>query len=304
MKLILKVFIIVLSVNNYIAGQTLQDIPDQLTETGSYEVLNLNDFITGSNCYEFDVFPSSIASSGETGHPNLLDIEYEDARENMTVTMKINYAGFNLGQDAQDAIWVYDQQDNLVEVNDSYVDPFNPDEHIFYLNVRGNFDNYLAKVVFYSGVLETTFEYLDVFEYGHNKVLGTALEPFVIDEAPLHFNFNGFNNSITAVVVDEDFNGSMCLDIVAIDCDGEEIGSDQVCYEYGDLECEDHLILSQAQIAQEIMQLFSARFSISSDAIIENTQEIHFSANESVLLLPGFEVKLGSEFNADNNGCQ
>lgn len=304
MKSILHVLIIVVSVINYATGQTLEDIPDQFTEIASYEVLNLNDFITGSSCYEFDVLPSGITASGQAGHPNLLNIEYEDARENMTVTMKINYAGFNLGQHSEDAIWVYDEQDNLVEVNHSYVDPFNPEEHIFYLNVRGNFDNYLAKVIFYSGALGTTFEYFDVFEYGHNNVLGTVLEPFVIDEAPLHFSFNAFTNTISAVIVDENYNGGMCLDVLAIDCDGDEIGSDQVCYEVGQEECEDHLVLGQFILSQEITQMFSARFSISSDAIIENNQEIDFSAGHSILLLPGFEVKIGGEFTTNNIGCQ
>ncbi len=287
-----------------VTAQSLEDIPDQFTETNQYDILNLNDYITGSTCYEFDINPSNIASTGQAGHPNLSNSEYEDARENMTVTMKINYAGFNLGQHPEDAIWVYDNQDNLAEVNDSYVDPFNPDEHIFYLNVRGNFDNYLARVIFYSGVLDTTFEYFDVFEYGHNKVLGTVLEPFVIDEAPLFFNFDDEENTISANIVNSNYAGDICLDVIAFDCEGEEIGTDQVCYKLGQDPCSNHVTVSQELLAAELSQLFLAKFSINSAGVIEEDQVIEFSAGESVCLMPGFEVKQGAEFTVDNVGCQ
>ena len=300
MKSSYRVIAIVVLVVNFLNAQSLEDIPNQFTSTTYYDTLDLSNYITGSNCYQFNFTPSGIGASGLPGHPNLLDIEYQDTRENMTVTMKINYAGFNLGYHPDDAIWVYDDQDNLVEVNNSYVDPFLPGEHIFYLNVRGNFDNYLTKVVFYSGVLETTFEYEDLFEYGHNRILGTVIDPFVIDEAPLYFSYNSIDNTITAEIIDDNYSGDLCLDAVALDCDGEEIGTDQFCYGL----CDDHLTVSQDHITTESMQLFSAGISITSDVIISAGKNITFSAADSILLLPGFEVKQGSQFSTNNIGCQ
>jgi len=248
MKTVLFFLAISLFINHHICAQNLNDMPDQHTETNLYDSLNIDDYITDSDCYDLNIVPTVSHPDAVIGHPNILDTEYQDTRENMTVTLKINYAGFNMGVHPDDEIWVYDEEDRLVEKNVAYDDPFNPGEHLFFLNVRGNFSTYNTRIVYYNGTYNCTIEYADALEYNYNNVVGTPLEPFIIDPAPIIFELN--NTTLTAEIVSEDYAGDFCLDITATDCDGVDIGTDQVCYEVGLPPCPDHLSVEQLLIDQ------------------------------------------------------
>ena len=301
MKTILIFALSIMSLSNCVNAQILMDIPDQYTESNIYDTINIEDFIMGVDCYDVSILPNVSHLKPVVGHPNILDTWYQDTRENMTVTMKINYAGFNMGIHPSDEIWVYDSEDRLVEKNVAYDDPFHPGEHLFFLNVRGNFETYNARVVYYNGTYNYTMEFENAIEYDYNNVLGSPLDPYLLDSSPIIFSIN--NNTISAEIVSDNYGGSLCLDVEVADCDGQNIGTDQICYLLGSNPCPDNLLITQEMLDQVVQNTLVARHSISSHAIVDDERDLQFSAGDCTTLMPGFEVVLGGQLLVDTVGC-
>ncbi len=302
MKILSRVVLIVciFSWQNLIA-QSLSDIPNVYIESEPIADVEIDDYVSNLECYDIELTPSPLHPNATIGHPNLSDSEYQDTRENMTVTLKINHAGINMGIHANDEIWVFDEEGRLVEHNVAYDDPFHPGEHLFFLNIRGNFDFYKASIIYYNAQYNCTIQYDDIIDYHHNRVLGSPLEPFVIDTAPIQFSLNG--TTLSAELVDANYNGDYCVTVDIIDCEGHQIGSDEICYLVGTAPCPDNLVITQEMLQLEMNQAFYSRITIESNAQVAQNQDILFSAGECTTLLPGFEVSLGSQLLVETEGC-
>jgi len=211
-----------------IFSQGINYIPDQYASTGVFDDLDLDDYIVNTGtCYDLTLTPVSYPGF-EDGLPVLPSNEATGFRENMTVTMKIKYAGFEFQTHVDDQVWVLDTAGLVVELNTSYVDPFIPEGNLLFLNVNGNFENYDARLIFYSGRLEKHIVIENAFEYGSNLVLGSPLEPYVIDVAPLIFEFT--DNVISTTNVDSNYIDGLCLTAQSIDCDGQLLDDETFCF--------------------------------------------------------------------------
>lgn len=281
-------------------GQNINEIPNQYPQGGSYIDLDLADFVEVTSCYSLLVAPSNYVN-GLDGYPNLSHIEFEDYRENMTVTLKIQYAGFHFQPHAMDEIWVFDEENQLVENTFPQSDPFNPEEQLLFLNVKGNFEFYAAKLVYYSGSVNKYFTVNNAIEYASNKIIGDPLNPFLIELAPIEFQVD--NDVLSVEEYQNSYQGDQCLVVNLYDCDENLLDSEEVCYHLGDPDCMLSRIVDQSEISGVLNGLFEAKSVITSEATIEGQRDIIFSAADSIILLPGFEVGIGASFEILMEGC-
>lgn len=283
------------------AQTTLGNIPDQSTQYPlPYDTIDVADYINGSSCYFIDY--TVIPGLGATGYPSFAGGESQDFRENMTVTLKLLYAGLEgfIGH-PNDKIWLFDENGYVVENSVPYDDPFNLGEYLFFLNIRGDFEEYEADVVFYSGFYNRAFTIEDAITYKDNDIVGSALDPLILDFAPIAFDIN--DSEVSAVITDPTYSGNICLQVDIIHClSNQTLGSDIVCYEIGD-DCVDHLIVSQANIDAVATNVFSANSTIKSNAQLSNTNNIQFIALDTICMEAGFEVPLGAIFETIMDIC-
>ena len=296
----LYILIINLFVIQNLGAQFLGPIPDQAPQGGTYSNVLLSSYIEDDLCYSIRLEPANYINALD-GDPELDTEEYSDYRENMTLTMKLTYAGFSFGRSEADKLWVLDEQGNIVEFAQPLNDPFNLGEQLFFLNVKGNFDSYMAEVVYYNATLDKYFVIEDAFEYGSNRIFGDPLDPFIIDLAPISFAFS--NEIVYVITVDPSYQGNQCLSVDLLDCNSNLIASDQFCYLLDDTGCPESLIVFQSDIDADMQSDFKARSYIESDAQIMSGRTIKFSASNSILLKEGFEVSLGSSFEITTVGC-
>lgn len=299
MKSINILCIMLFSVSLY--AQQLSNIPNQYMVDGNYETIDLDTYVEADGCYDIEVSLSSLIL-GDNLYPNLLDEEFDDYRENMTATIKFQYAGFEMTPHADDKIWVLDEEDRLVEVNTPHNDPFNLGSQLFFLNIKGNFDFYQAKVVYYSGDMDRSFTIENAFEYRSNKIIGSPLEPYVFDLAPLIFEFNN-DNELSTQIVDQTYSGGICLEVNLLSCVGVSLDTDTFCFEVGDNPCMPNLIVNQADIDGGLHDIFEASQTITSDAQLSGNRNIVFSAKECITLESGFTVDVGVTVEINNTGC-
>ncbi len=283
------------------AQTTLGDIPNQFTTYPTpYNTVDVADYITGDNCYFIDY--NVIPGLGASGYPSFAGGESQDFRENMTVTLKLYYAGLeNFIGHPDDEIWFFDEDGFIVENSVPYVDPFVLGERIFFLNIRGDFEEYDADLVFYSGFYNRTFTIPDAIHYKDNDIIGSALDPLVLDFAPIDFDING--TEISAVITDASYTGNVCLEVNLTHClSNAVLDSDIICYEIGD-NCVDHLVVTQVDIDAVVTDLFSANKTIISDAQLASNNDIQFIALDTICLEAGFEVPLGAVFETKMQTC-
>jgi len=284
-----------------IGAQNLSDIPNQYLTDGVYSLIDLDDYVDYDGCYDLIVSPSTIVG-GELMYPNLPDEEYEDFRENMTATIRIQYAGFEINSHPDDKVWVLDESDRLAEINTPYNDPFNLSQQLLFLNVKGNFEFYEAKMIYYSGDLGRSFTIENAFEYRSNKIIGSPLEPYVIDLAPLVIEINN-DNEVIAQIVDPTYEGGICLEISLVSCESASLDLDIYCYEVGDNPCVSDLIINQSNFDGITNQVFKASKTISSSAQVSGGGNIGFSAKECISLEAGFILEVGTTFGINTIGC-
>ena len=281
-------------------AQLLVDVPDQYTLSLFYDTLILQDYIDLDSCYDLSIGLETFINAAD-GHPDLSEEEYQDYRENMTLTLKLKYAGFELEAHPNDKLWIFDEDDNLTEVNTPFDDPFSFTGQLYFLNVKGNFTRYMAKMIYYNGAMDRTFILENAFEYESNKVIGEPLQPFVIDFAPIVFSMNG--DMINAEIISESYTGGLCLNLEVKDCDGNVLDTDNFCYEIGEGNCPENLMILQSEIDIVNNRIFRASGTIISSAKILGHRNIAFSAQDSITLDPGFQVVIGSQFAIDTIGC-
>jgi|GEM_PF-5578929 len=301
MKFIYFLLFGLLSVN--LSAQGISVIPNQYFANGSYPFLDLDNSVNYTGCYNFELSLLSVVG-GVDDHPNLPEIEYDDFRENMTATIKIQYAGFDLAAHPDDKMWVFDEEERLVEVNVPHSDPFSLDGQLLFLNIKGNFDFYQTKLVYYSGDLDKHFTIENAFEYRSNKIMGSPLEPYVIDVAPLIFELNS-DNEVLTTIVDSTYSGGICLSVDLLDCDGTLFDTDSYCYESIGEPCLQNLVVTQAMADMHMGgdTKLKASQTITSSAQLSGTGKVKFSGKECITLEPGFSVPVGLEFRISLNGC-
>ena len=132
-NIVLVAVLLLLSITKGQAQLGLNNIPDQyVIYPATYDDVIVADFITGTACYEVDY--QVIPIGGMIGNPLLGDNEYNDYRENMTVTMKLHYAGFqNFMGHTDDRIWMYDDIGRMVETNTIHDNQLVAGEKVFFL---------------------------------------------------------------------------------------------------------------------------------------------------------------------------
>lgn len=281
-------------------AQLIFDIPDQYADTNNYAQLNIHDYINSSECLQFNY--DIVSYGGLTdGAPQLAQVEYNGYRENMTATIKIRYSGFNFNTSINDKIWIEDSSGNITEFNGAFDDPFNNRGHLFFLNVKGDFNSYNAKLTYYSHHYDQYVVIEDAFEYSSNKILGSVAVPHIIDIAPIQITTNG--NLVDASIIGSNYMGNTCMIVLILDCNSNYLGADQFCFGVGTEECPLMKTVSQSELDMNNAQSFTAIQLINSTGVVENTKNILFSTQGVVELLPGFEVKLGGRFRTDNVGC-
>ncbi len=290
------------------SAQFIYDISDQYIQADTFENIALADFLDLPNpngCYNLSIQP--VDNGGISGFPALSLDEYDDYRENMTVTLKLLFSGLQLDMQPQDRIWILDADENITETNVPFDDPFNAEEKIFYLNVKGNFDIYAAKLVYYNDSLDKYFELEEAFTYGSNKSLGDPQEPFVINlGGPLDFDLDEDFN-LTTTIVDTSYTGQYCVTLDLIGCNGTFLDDEEFCFIFSEepvAPCPINYTVSQADILNAtIPAVFAARDNVFSSANIDGNRDVKFTGNRNVELLPGFSVELGVVFEAFIEGC-
>ena len=289
-------------------AQFIFDIPNQYIEADTFETIALAEFVNLSNpdaCYNIHISP--VDYGGISGYPALNLEEYDGYRENMTMTLKLLFSGLQFDMQSQDRIWILDAEDNVTETNVPFDDPFEAGEKIFYLNVKGNFDTYDAKLVYYNASLDEYFEFEEAFTYESNKSLGDPQEPFLINiGGPLEFDLDADFN-LTTTILYPDYMGQYCVTIDVIRCDGTFVDDQEFCFIFSEepaAPCPIELGVTQAAILNVTTPtVFAARDNVFSGANIDGDKDVKFAGNNNVVLLPGFSVELGSLFEAFIEGC-
>ena len=163
----------------------LEDIPDQSVIPGeSFVDINLSEYLSsGTSCDTYTITP--VFEQGSDSRPTVCAV-FKDYSENMTVTLKMAYAGQYFFKHADDYLVAYDEQGRIVACGTPSDDPLdNGDAMVFYLTIAGGNANYNIDFEFYSGASQKQYMLEDAMVYMQDANLGNLVEPIVLDVAPL-----------------------------------------------------------------------------------------------------------------------